>query len=211
MPIEECAPGSIRFIDAIEYNGNIKRLKDAIMYIGGRKVVCENIQAAKRLRVNGYKEIITLDGEVLKQGVIAGGSNEALMGLEFQVKDADKKFQEANANLENLKTEIAEIKKGQFDINLIEAKEKQTNLGNEISELEKKLESAGKENEILEKTSQEISHKLKLEEAEIKLIEESIEKTQKEIEEIKKRNSRSRESFICRILHKMEHFKHCRI
>ncbi len=133
---------ALQLVDVIEYNSNVKRLKEAIMYIAGRRVVCENMQSAKDLREKGIRDIITLGGDVMKQGVITGGYNEMLLGLEFQQKDYTHKHKEAVERVTKLKTSIAEIRALHYDKQMGEYKEKIESANFALRSLEKQVKAA---------------------------------------------------------------------
>eukprot|EP01022_Parablepharisma_sp_SALTPOND_P017169 TRINITY_DN2689_c0_g1_i1.p1 TRINITY_DN2689_c0_g1~~TRINITY_DN2689_c0_g1_i1.p1 ORF type:complete len:1286 (+),score=243.35 TRINITY_DN2689_c0_g1_i1:11413-15270(+) len=185
IPPEACVPGSVRLIDAIEYNANIKRLKEAILFIAGKKVICENLQSARKLRSHGYKELITLNGEILKQGVIAGGSNEALMGLELHHAGHAEKIEDVKKDVEQIRAELETLRRSGLAEEIRENKGKLEMIGTTIGELESYVMNARQRLEILQKHSEETEKKLEDMEKERNELKSSIEKTEEEITDLR--------------------------
>jgi len=183
---EECAPGSVRLVDAIEYNANIKRLKETIMFIAGKKIICNDMQAAKKLRLNGYKEIITLNGEIVKQGAIAGGSNEALLGLELQHADHAAKVEEVKKGIEQIKGELENLRKNPLAASIIDNKHKLETLSTQITGLEELLINHKQKLEIILDNEKEIKKKLENAEKEKNEVSQNLSSIYKEIEDLQK-------------------------
>ena len=181
----DCAPGSVRLIDTIEYNANIKRLKEAILFIAGKKIVCENLQSARALRTEGFKEIITLNGEILKQGIISGGRNDALLGLELQHSKQVGRIDQIRKEVEHIKQQLNNLKKQSSAVEMIESKSKLDAVGSLIAELEGKLMNEKERMHLIEKSLEETSSRLKNAEKEKEELEVTIEKSKEEIKELK--------------------------
>ncbi len=186
IPPESCAPGSVRLIDAIDYNASIKRLKETIVYIAGRKVVCNDLASARKLLAGGFKEIITLGGEVLRQGAISGGSNEAIAGLELSHKDYAEKKRDSEKELASIKAELDGLNKSQLSAELVEAKRRLEAAGSAVSELQSRLATAQSKAEILSKQSDEAVAKMQSTQSAKSALAHQIESTSKEIEETKR-------------------------
>eukprot|EP01022_Parablepharisma_sp_SALTPOND_P013418 TRINITY_DN1797_c0_g1_i1.p2 TRINITY_DN1797_c0_g1~~TRINITY_DN1797_c0_g1_i1.p2 ORF type:complete len:1222 (-),score=250.53 TRINITY_DN1797_c0_g1_i1:78-3743(-) len=174
--------GGMQLINLIEYNGNIKKLKEAIMYMAGKKIVCEDFATAKRLIQEGFKDVATLQGDVLKQGVVIAGQSEFISSLELHNKDYAVKHKLIVEKVEKLKGEINELKGLETAKKLTEINERIKAVNVELSQMKKAAEDCKDEEEELKNELINMEYKIAGVDQEREKLVEKVELIEIEIE-----------------------------
>ncbi len=177
-----------------------KKYEEVILNLLGRTVIVDNMETAIILaRQNKYSfRIVTLKGDVINSsGAITGGSVAAksnnIIGRTTQIQELEKDIKKLNKKIEELELEKKEFEKSQEDVideviglehimqdtEIVYATEKQkvVSIEENISRLEKKLDSLRNELEEIDKLKANgIS--------EIENLEKEIEELEKETEDL---------------------------
>jgi len=111
--------------DIVDFDRSIVGLEKALLFLLEGKVVCDNLGKAEIIRkrnIDGVKQVITLDGSVIKKGVIIGyGNLEKLQqfggqfansvsrNTEEQLRELQKEIVEYEEKMKSLKTEEEDL------------------------------------------------------------------------------------------------------
>jgi len=152
-----------------------KEYEKLIRFLLDEYVIVDNLNLAFKLSKDNYYKFITLDGDIVTEGVVrAGGkiNEESLrLGRDEYIRKLKIKEKDYEITLENLKKSISELKEKIKTLNIPEAlkvlseyDKRRSQLSNEISIINFKIDSLNKtidENNIIYKKLQEENNKLK--------------------------------------------------
>lgn len=104
---ERVAPGKVAL--ALDLVGSSKEVANAMAYVFGNTVVCNDSQAAKSVTFDVGLRSVTLEGDIYEPGgTLSGGSAPSTSGTLIKVQElieVEEKLQDAKKNLANAEKE----------------------------------------------------------------------------------------------------------
>ena len=156
---------AIRLIDVIEYNGSIKGLKEAIMYLAKDKVICEDIKEKK------FNDAVTLNGIIMREGIISCYREDE----DLRNRDYESRIEMAKEVTNKIKEQIKQCNISEYQKDILETKNNLEIYNRKVVECEKVLNDIVEEKEKLLNELMDIEKSIKVVKEEVDILNESEE------------------------------------